>query len=111
MPDATPEREGRELVPKTAEPVPLTRDLIKEIAMDVGKAVAEHIERMYPQAVAASPPSTFLLSVRNCTYNEIMAAIEDSDEEVIRARLKRRAADRKRLRAIYRKIRREHPDA
>jgi hypothetical protein len=47
------------------------RELLKEVAMDIGKQVAHHIETMYPEAVKAAS-STFLLSVRNCTYNEIM---------------------------------------
>lgn len=51
------------------------RALIKQIAMDIGKQVAFHIETMYPEAVAAAS-STFLLSVRNCTHNAIMCAIE-----------------------------------
>ncbi|MFH5926412.1 hypothetical protein [Roseomonas xinghualingensis] len=86
------------------EPRPIARDLVKEIAMDIGKAVAEHIERMYPKAVEAAS-STFLLSVRNCTHNEIMAALETTDENAIRARLARRQKDRRELRRMYRAIR------
>ena len=48
------------------------RDLLKLIAMDIGKSVAHHIEIMYPEAVSAAS-STFLLSVRNHTYNEFVA--------------------------------------
>ncbi|HYD30171.1 MAG TPA: hypothetical protein VEB64_04860, partial [Azospirillaceae bacterium] len=51
------------------------RELIKAIAMDIGKAVVHHIETMYPSmfdAVAGAAK----LSVRNCVYNEIMAALE-----------------------------------
>lgn len=85
-------------------PQPVPRDLIKEIALDVGKEVAAHIETMYPQAVAATP-STFLLSVRNKVYNQIMAAIEDQDEDAIRERLRRRAQERRQLKAQWKKNR------
>ncbi len=80
------------------------RDVVKLIAMDIGKAVADHIESMYPKAVAAVG-SSFLLSVRNTTYNEIMAALKTTDEEEIRERLRRRKKERaamKRIRNIGR---------
>lgn len=81
-----------------------TQDLIKQIALDIGKEVSAHIERMYPDAVTAAS-STFLLSVRNCTYNEIMAALVHNNEYEIISRLKERAISRKQLRAMYKKIR------
>lgn len=85
---------------------PLSRDVIKEIAMDIGKEVAAHIETMYPKAVEATS-STFLLSVRNCTYNEIMAALETIDEAAIRERLEARKQFRRKHRAAYRRIRKQ----
>lgn len=84
----------------SSEPAPLSRDIIKEIAMDVGKEVAHHIERMYPEAVAATA-STFLLSVRNTTYNAIMAAIDVTDEDAIRERLKRNATHRREINRLW----------
>ena len=80
------------------------RDVVKLIAMDIGKAVADHIDSMYPKAVAAAS-STFLLSVRNTTYNEIMAALKTTDEDEIRERLRRRKKERaamKRMRNVGR---------
>jgi len=85
---------------------PLSRDVVKEIAMDIGKEVASHIETMYPKAVEAAS-STFLLSVRNCVYNEIMAALETIDEQAIRDRLEVRRKFRRQHRATYRKIRKQ----
>lgn len=82
----------------------MSRQLVGEIAMDIGKEVASHIETMYPKAVEAAS-STFLLSVRNCVYNEIMAALETIDEASIRARLEARKRFRRKHRATYRKIR------
>lgn len=72
--------------------VPWTKQLISEIAMDIGKEVVHYIGIQYPKAIEATA-STFKLAVRNCIHNEIMAAIEVNDEGQIIARMK----DRKRL--------------
>lgn len=81
------------------EPSPLPRDLVREMALDIGKEIAAYIERMYPEAVKAAS-STFLLSVRNSIHNEIIAAIGTSDVDEIAARLARRKVERRRLRAM-----------
>jgi len=83
---------------------PWSRELIKAIAMDVGKEVAAHIEIMYPQAVKATS-SIFLLSVRNCVYNQIMAAIEVNDAGQIAARLETRRKRRREWKAAWKKVR------
>lgn len=83
---------------------PLSRELVKEIAMDIGKEIAAYIEVMYPKAVEATS-STFLLSVRNSIYNEIMAAIDVNDAGQIRARIKTRKKFRRDWKAAWRKIR------
>lgn len=82
----------------------ITRDLIKEIARDIGEAAAAHVEVMYPEAVKATS-STFLMSLRNCVYNEVMASIELSDPAAIRAHLADRKKFRREWRAQWRKIR------
>jgi hypothetical protein len=84
--------------------------LVKEIAMDIGKELAAHIEQQYPAAVVATS-STFLLSVRNCTHNQIMAALDATDEGEIRDRLARRKKERRELRAAWRRIRRQDGEA
>jgi hypothetical protein len=62
------------------------KDGIKAVAMDIGKNVSCYIEVMYPESVKASS-STFLLSVRNSIYNEIMHALtSDSNVEQSLAR-------------------------
>lgn len=81
-----------------------TEALVREIAMDIGKEVAAHIETMYPDAVTATSRN-MLLSVRNTAFNEIMAAIKVNDEGEIIARLATRKKSRRKLKAIYRKIR------
>ena len=80
-----------------------SREAIKAVARDIGKQVANHIEIMYPDAVKAAS-STFLLSVRGCVHNEIMAAI-DSNIDVSK-RLAFNSAFRKHIRKMYKQIRR-----
>lgn len=92
---------GKDIVPVSTD---YTRDLIKQIAMDIGKEVVSHIEIMYPQ-MFENVASTAKLSIRNCVHNQIMAALEISDEGKIIARLQERARFRKRQRAIWKKIR------
>ena len=94
------------LVPLDSMDAAAAQDLIKAIAMDIGKNVSAYIDVMYHEAVKASP-STFLLSVRNSIYNEIMAAIKVNDEKQVLARLANNAAFRRQWRAAYRKIRKE----
>src|ERR1700722_16044439 len=57
-------------VPAIKTEGPWSRELVKEIAMDIGKEIAAYIEVMYPEAVKATS-STFLFSVRNGIFNEI----------------------------------------
>ncbi len=85
---------------------PLSRDIVKEIAMDIGKAVVAYVAVQYPEAIKATA-STFSLSLRNCIYNEIMAALETIDEDEIRARLEERRKFRRKWTAAWRKIRGE----
>lgn len=72
--------------------------------MDIGKEVVAYIEVQYPKSIEATS-STFKLSVRNCIYNQIMAAIDVSDTGDIRARLETRKKFRRKWTAAWRKIR------
>lgn len=63
-----------------------------------------YVERMYPQAVSATP-STFKLSLRNCIYNEIIAALEMTDETEILKRLEDRRKARRALKKQWAIIR------
>lgn len=69
--------------------------LVEAIALDIGKAVVHHIETMYPAAYAQL--SMKGLSVRNCVYNEIIAALEVTGDREIVARLQARAAHRRKI--------------
>ena len=83
---------------------PIHPDLIRDIAMDISKDVAAYVEYMYPNAVAAAS-SSFLLSVRNCTFNKIMAALAVTDDADIRRRIEEHKIHRRRQRAAWKKIR------
>jgi hypothetical protein len=81
-----------------------SKELVKQIAMDIGKETVAYVEVMYPEAIKHTS-STFRLSLRNHIHNEIMAAIEVTDEGTIVARLKDRKAFRRRWVGVYRKMR------
>ncbi len=83
---------------------PTGPNIVQEIAMDIGKSIAAYIEVMYPEAVTAAS-STFLLSVRNSVYNEIMASLELTEEGAIRAQLLKRKKFRREWKSAYKKIR------
>ncbi len=72
------------------------RELISEVAMDIGKEVVHYIETMYPAALAAVSGSA-RLSIRNHVHNQIMAALDTIDADAIRERLKRRKAHRREI--------------
>lgn len=81
-----------------------SKELVRAIAMDIGKAAVHHLETMYPAAIAACP-ATMKLSLRNCIHNEIMAALETNDAAEIAERLRRRKEHRRKIKAAYTKIR------
>jgi hypothetical protein len=81
-----------------------SKELVKQIAMDIGKETVAYVEVMYPEAITATS-STFRLSLRNHVHNEIMAAIEVTDEGTIVARLKDRKVFRRWWVGAYRKMR------
>lgn len=80
------------------------RELIREVAMDIGNSVIAHIEYGYPAMLAAVTPNA-QISIRNHVHNEIMAALDIVDADEIRARLDRRKADRTRERKHLREMR------
>lgn len=88
-------------VPVKANP---DRQLISDVAMDIGKSTVEHMEIMYP-AMLEAVTKTARLSIRNHIHNEIMAALDTIDADEIKARLVRRKADRRGLLKIYRDLR------
>lgn len=98
---------------KTIEalPVPsLTRkpadDLIHRIAMDIGKEVVAHIEHAYPQMFEAVSDSA-KLSVRNATYNSIIAHGEAFGQGLSEERI----AAHEKHRRVMRKLRKAASEA
>lgn len=94
--ETKPARDKRKRDMKTGKVIKAkdpARALVEAIAMDIGKTVVHHIENMFPEAYARLPQKG--LSVRNCTYNEIIAALDVTDEGRIIARLKYRAKHRR----------------
>ena len=62
------------------KPIGPTEEVIRRIAMDVGKQVVEHIEWVHQDMVKASGSwKSARLSIRNATYNAIMAAVKAAD--------------------------------
>jgi hypothetical protein len=79
----------------------LTDDLVRKIAMDVGKEVVEYIEWMYPkmfEAVAKSAKS----SVRHCVYNRLMEAVKAANEGRVEQMLDFHDRHRRKMRQIRR---------
>lgn len=97
-------RKSLPALPDAPRPEGWSKELVKAIAMDIGKETVAYIEVMYPKAIEATS-STFKLSVRNQIYNEIMAAIAVNDAGKIEMRLKTRKTSRRRWTAAWRKIR------
>ena len=81
-----------------------SKELVRAIAMDIGKETVAYVEVMYPDAIKATS-STFKLSLRKHIYNEIMAAIEVNHEGQVIARLADRKSFRRWWTAAYRKLR------
>lgn len=84
---------------QTGKNIPPTLDLIKQIAIDIGKETIAYIEWMYPKAIEATS-STFKQSIRNHVYNDIMEAIKVNEEGQITARLKERDKTRHYIRKL-----------
>lgn len=89
---------------ETKPAIDADRELIKEIAMDIGKEVVARIETMYP-AMFEAAAGTAKISIRNCVYNEIMAALEVNEAAAIRDRLEARKVFRRKMLKVYRGIR------
>lgn len=88
-------------LPKVTTP---TDEAIRKIAMDVGKQVVAHIEYAYPK-MFESVPKIAKLSMRNCVYNAIIAAVEAADEGRDEQQIKDNSEHRRKMAKIMKKIR------
>jgi len=84
--------------------VPATVDfseaLVRQIAMDVGKQVVDHIEGMYPQMFAGVSKASASLSIRNCAHNAIMEAVKAANNGEVELMLARHDKHRRTLRKL-----------
>lgn len=83
-----------------------TANLIKAMAMAVGKNLIAYIEVMYPEAIKATS-STFKTSMKNHVYNDIMHVTTLHTEAEIRAWLTENEAHHKRWLGMWRKMRKQ----
>lgn len=97
----TGETMGRmEMTSNLPKPVEFSEAMIRQIAMDVGKDVVAHIEHAYPQMLQAVSTKSASLSIRNATYNAIMAAVRAADQGEVEIMLKRNAEHRRTMRRL-----------
>lgn len=83
------------------KPLSPTDEAIRNIAMEVGKQVVDHIERMHPEMVAAAPSwKSSRLSIRNCTHNAIIAAVNAADRGQDQQFIERNQQHRRKLNRI-----------
>lgn len=74
----------------------LTRQLISEVAMDIGKELVAYVEQMYPE-VWGKMNGGAKLSFRNHVRNDIMSALECRTEADYQGWLERRKRQRRKL--------------
>lgn len=87
------------------KPLPPTDDIVRRIAMDVGKQVVEHIEWAHSDMVRAVRSwKSARLSIRNCVHNNIMAAVSAADEGRYEQWITNNDAHRRNMRSARRKI-------
>lgn len=82
--------------------VDFSEALVRQIAMDVGKQVAFHIETQYPGMFDAVAAKSAALSIRNTTYNSIMEAVKAANKGEVETMLKRHDAHRRDIRRLRR---------
>ena len=87
-----------------------SRELVKEVATDIGKEMVAYIEVMYPDVFKAGN-SGFKLSVRNHIHNDIMAAVDAlATEDKARRWLDARKKHRREWLSQWRNIRQRRGD-
>lgn len=82
--------------------IEFTDALVRQIAMDAGKQVVDHIEHAYPAMCGAVAWKSARLSIRNCTHNAIMEAVEAANRGEIEQMLVRHDEHRRTMRKLRR---------
>ena len=84
--------------------IDIDRQLISEVAMDIGKELVAYIERMMPE-MWAEMNSGNKLSLRNHVHNDIMSVLKCRTETDYRSWLDRRKRQRRELLKMVRAYR------
>lgn len=84
-------------LPATVE---FTDALVRQIAMDVGKQVVDHIEHAYPAMCDVVAWKSARLSIRNCTHNAIMEAVKAANRGEVEPMLERHDDHRRTMRGL-----------
>lgn len=101
LPAALEDHSG-ELTPvlTTKEHLSWSEELVRKIAMDVGKEIVAHIEHAYPEMFTVVAEKSAKLSIRNTTYNAIISAVEAANRGESEEAIKRHDRQRRTLRKL-----------
>lgn len=91
--------------------VDFSESLVRQIAMDVGKQVAFHIETQYPAMLDAVAAKSAALSIRNTAYNAIMEAVKAANQGEVVQMLARHDAHRRTIRRLRKEALQQTPGA
>ena len=80
--------------------VEFTDAIVRQIAMDVGKQVIDHIEHAYPAMCESVAWNSARISIRNCTHNAIMEAVKSANHGEIEVMLERHDEHRRTMRRL-----------
>ena len=78
-------------------------EIIRQIAMDIGKEVVAHIEWAYPDACRAVAWESAKISIRNACHNALIASINAASEGRIEPLMASRAKHRRAMRRSFSK--------
>lgn len=91
--------------------VDFSEALVRQIAMDVGKQVVDHIDGMYPQMFANVSKTSASMSIRNTAYNAIMEAVKAANNGEVELMLARHDAHRRTMRKLRKVTTQQTPGA
>lgn len=80
--------------------VDYSETVVRQIAMDVGKQVVDHIEHAYPAICDAVAWKSARLSIRNATHNAIMTAVDAANKGEVEPMLERHDEHRRTMRKL-----------
>jgi hypothetical protein len=81
-------------------PIEFTDAIVRQIAMDVGKQVVDHIEHAYPGMCGVVAWNSARTSIRNCAHNAIMEAVKAANDGAIEPMLERHDEHRRTMRRL-----------